>query len=366
MNILSYTFRSNPDYKVIAWDKVQGSDKRPGSGRGPFILIPKDPENAKPIISLDLAEADIFFSLNSAQKLTPAHVTLFGENAVQGVIGMVYDNILQIQTASGAFEGGSNCESVWKLVNSHNSVDRPLHPLSKLSCDAISYAFHAAHLDENAITNRLYGFNTYPHIMNTTQVNPSKINDTDTRLRNIVKERNYHFHDSGYWLNWRHTNCVGFSQLHYKLYISPCLQSTHEVFRTIAEMCFNFLVPAFKIGKGVHGMLRPDKLVLYFQSMEAMLSVANELRHSLNGVDAQGVPFTNPTDTGALISWAIEPNAISVNYEGVTSWRMYVSKCISRSMKLSAFMYGDHSVASVLKRIRLNGIEPDNWNTILN
>jgi len=76
---------------------------------------------------------------------------------------------------------------------------------------------------------------------------------------------------------------------------------------------------AFKIGATVYGLLRPDKIVAYCTSFEALTDTASRLQAALSECPAQGVPFTAAIDSNGLLSWGMDPPA-EANVFGWQGW----------------------------------------------
>ncbi len=114
----------------------------------------------------------------------------------------------------------------------------------------------------------------------------------------------------GPWLGWnRHALLASprGSGVIYKLYVSPEVSAVRDAFQLTARCVLESDAVAIKVGTGVRGMLRPDKLVAYFVSQRELLDVASALRRRLSGIAAQGVPFTAPLTDDALLSCAVDP-----------------------------------------------------------
>ncbi|HEV8504923.1 MAG TPA: hypothetical protein VGQ53_05975, partial [Chitinophagaceae bacterium] len=76
---------------------------------------------------------------------------------------------------------------------------------------------------------------------------------------------------------------------------------------------------SFKIGNTLQGLLRPDKMVVYFYSRDSLFTTAGILIQFLKGFAPQGVPFSAQLDDNGLLSWGKDP-------PGDGSWRTAVSE----------------------------------------
>lgn len=136
-----------------------------------------------------------------------------------------------------------------------------------------------------------------------------------------------------------------------KLYVSPKPQLLGDTFPVIADVFARLEVRSFKVGRGIEGLLRPDKIMAYFDERAHMLEVASALAKALRKCPAQGVPFTTALGADGLLSWAIDPPPGYV----AASWRSWVTK------RLAAGLAARRSVQCVLDDMRATGVDPDTW-----
>ncbi|MBX3616591.1 hypothetical protein [Nitrosomonas sp.] len=146
-----------------------------------------------------------------------------------------------------------------------------------------------------------------------------------------------------------------------KLYVSPKPEALSDAFPVIAEQFTRNEVRSFKVGRGIEGLLRPDKIVAYFDSESHMMRVATALDKSLQGCPAQGVPFTAEIAGNGLVSSGIDP---PVNASAI-SWRSWITKRLAASLAASFPGESAHRTAIALTDLRNSGIDPDRWAPIV-
>ena len=112
----------------------------------------------------------------------------------------------------------------------------------------------------------------------------------------------------------------------YKLYVSPRPERIREAFEIVVRVLSASGGVHFKLGDSVGGLLRPDKLMLYFTTRDALLETASVLHRELAGCDAHGVPFTAGLDDSGLLSWGVDPpeNDRALRWMQRQSWRLWV------------------------------------------
>lgn len=142
-----------------------------------------------------------------------------------------------------------------------------------------------------------------------------------------------------------------------KLYVSPRPEALAAAFPRIAAELVRFDVRSFKVGRGIEGLLRPDKIVAYFEDRAHMEAVAGALDRALWGCPAQGVPFTAEAGGNGLLSSGVDPPPGNT----ATSWRSWVTKRLAASLTVHRGAPRADLVAAALADIRLAGVDPDLW-----
>ena len=170
------------------------------------------------------------------------------------------------------------------------------------------------------------------------------------------------------WLSWssrlvRRTPSA--SEPTYKLYVSPHLDSIRDAFQTTVQVISKLAVPSFKVGGDVYGLLRPDKLVVYFENVDDLQRASSLLTERLAGRPPHGVPFTAEIAGDGLLSWAIDPpRDLSLpGWQQAGSWRIWVTNCLSTAL-LSAKAAATEAVEPcrfALDRLRLDGVDTTSW-----
>ena len=104
-----------------------------------------------------------------------------------------------------------------------------------------------------------------------------------------------------HWNGWTTPGVETSAQVH-KVYVSPtppCLPAALPlVFATAVALD----VPSWKVGADAAGLHRADKIVLYLPSASRADAVATALAEALDGLDAQGVPFTGQVGATGIVS----------------------------------------------------------------
>src|SRR6266536_2880045 len=142
-----------------------------------------------------------------------------------------------------------------------------------------------------------------------------------------------------------------------KLYISPTPEALADAFPRIADELVRSDVRSFKVGRGIEGLLRPDKIIAYFEDHAYMKAVAGALDRSLSGCPVQGVPFTAEAAGNGLLSSGVDPPPGNA----AASWRSWVTKRLAASLTAQRATPCEDPVAGALADIRLAGVDPKRW-----
>jgi len=142
-----------------------------------------------------------------------------------------------------------------------------------------------------------------------------------------------------------------------KLYVSPRPEALAAAFPRIVAEFVRCEVRSFKVGRRIEGLLRPDKIVAYFDDGAHLEAVAGALVRTLRGCPAQGVPFTTEAGGNGLLSSGIDPPPGNE----ATSWRAWVTKRLAASLTARRATPRGRRVAAVLADMRRTGVDPDRW-----
>lgn len=142
-----------------------------------------------------------------------------------------------------------------------------------------------------------------------------------------------------------------------KLYVSPRPEALADAFPRIAHELVRSDVRSFKVGRGIEGLLRPDKIIVYFEDRAHMEAVIAALDRALWGCPAQGVPFTAEAGGNGLLSTGVDPPPGNTP----TSWRSWVTKRLATSLTVRRATPSEDPVEATLTDIRLAGVDPELW-----
>ncbi len=147
-----------------------------------------------------------------------------------------------------------------------------------------------------------------------------------------------------------------------KLYVSPRPEALAAAFPRIAMVFAEMGVRSFKVGRGIEGLLRPDKIVAYFEDHAHRTDVAEALIGALSGFPAQSVPFTSEIGGDGIVSAGVDPPV----GDAPTSWRAWVTEKLASALSASPAMNVEDRVSAMLEGIRAFGVDPCSWTLVDN
>jgi hypothetical protein len=316
----------------------------------------------------------------------PSYVRdLFGHDSGRAVTQLVADGVLEIAAGDG-FVSGVGAYHLLALPTTEATAGGGA--LAALSREALRYAQALAIDEPLRLSARLYGYNRRPLTPRWRRLLPAAA--AMPRFLGIAPgsagagrfARRWAPHPpSPAWISWQARS--GRARLSaagpmYKLYVSPRTEwlGADGGFLAVAAALAEAGAPQFKAGADAAGLLRPDKIVAYFADFEALAGAADLLLRRLDGVPAQGVPFTAEIGGGGLLSWGVDPpRGGGLPWAPQESWRLWLTHRLARAILsarsavagIAAGAGNGGEAAAVepwrfaVERLRLEGVDTDTW-----
>jgi hypothetical protein len=366
---------ANPVYELVLFDRLSLSDRQAleGLGRDPDVygvLRPREDAHLS-IKSVSRDMALLWFTLQSPGPLPRYVIQTLGKKCDQVIGQMVLDGILMIE-AHGEMLSGPAARA---FVCAEQAESGPENSLAALSRRALEYAEALEITDAVALSARLYMYNRLPastrwkHLLS----NPAAV-ERHLGIRNgataRMLERGWTRLLSGGgaqgWMAWRSQRTLyDHSPTTYKLYVSPACSELPAGFQATVEATALSRAFHWKAGSDVYGLLRPDKIVVYFREFADLQETAACILDKLERCPAHGVPFTAEVAGGGLLSWGIDPPAEqhSVPWLERESWRLRISNRLATALLLAkaSAQTGISAWRFAMDRLRLEGIDTETW-----
>jgi hypothetical protein len=420
-DLLELPLRANPAFRLVLFDRLPAGQRRQLAG------LARDPEHygvLRPrrgtglgLKAVDRETALLFLTLARPAPL-PSYVRsrLGDAGAALALARLVADGVLEIERAPAGFVSGAAAMSLFAATAAAGGR------LAELSRAALRHGQELARTlrepEPLHLSLRLYGYNRLPVTPRWRRALP----DAAAVRRHLgiavggrwqpLLERHWREAPAAGdepWLRWhRWRPAAGGAQSPaaavasatasrdaptYKLYVSPAPSDLPEAFGAVLDGLAAVGAPGFKVGADAGGLLRPDKIVAYFETFERLAAAAGALTERLAGVAPHGVPFTSEIAAGGLLSWGVDPPAAAgfglLGGDGRMSWRLWLTNRLARALiaavAASGSLAGTVDAADAagarsgspvaaaaagetmepwrfaMERLRLEGIDTDSW-----
>ncbi|SRR5579871_1136852 len=387
MRVISFAkkkFRPGHSYRLAEWNQLPPSDQEMLSGLydeeevyGIFQPLTSSTHLTKKVAYKEVAL--LYMHLKETDQLPHYLFLNGGEKLNETITQLVLDEILEIE-CEGNFASGT---AAIKVIFGETIFDDGLIPdhLSKLSMDAIQYALLIKNPDLRSLSQQLYTFNTIPWDAHTKSKfyaahsipqflfpeESGKLNDLLSKSweSNNVSEKKY-------WLSWWKKKRgdpygIALNKPTFKLYISSVIDELPILLKIAIPILSASPAFSFKVGGNIEALLRPDKMVVYFENYEELMETALLLKTALSGISAHGVPFTAQIDEAGILSWGVDPagaDVLSIIESG--SWRMKVADQLALAI-LQAKKDGldfQESIPFIRAKLFSAGINIADWTAI--
>jgi hypothetical protein len=330
------------------------------------ILRPKDARRSVKSVSRDTAL--LLFTLQSASRLPQYVIESLGRQCEPVIGQMVLDEILEIEVNGEFVSGPAACEVFLgeQAPTAHETLP------AALSHDAIEYADALGIVNPAELSARLYMYNRVPASRRWRRLFPNEesveahLGIHENATVEMLERRWLRLppQTATGWFAWqslKRTHGRGPAPI-FKLYVSPACDEARTTFQIVAEVVADSAAFYWKAGNSLYGLLRPDKMVVYFFEFAEMQATAARLLEKLDGCAAQGVPFTAGVDAGGLLSWGIDPSPEGISLQP-ESWRVRLCNLLGAALVLAKTTEHDgvSTVRFAKERLRMEGVDPSTW-----
>ncbi len=332
------------------------------TGAGPTAVVftpPKRDWRRRQLLAPDTAVL-----LDRLAKEDPEAVPIPGARVLARLI---LDGLLEVESPEGFVSGAA----AHHLCFAERGRPPARGTIGRLSHRALVYAAALGPLPPARIAARLYRFNTRPF-------SPGwrRRLDDPAALRRFLRgealarggspDRQIRDSTSGPWRAWHVTkrDATPASAVTWKLYVSPTPEGTARALRALHDHLGDRSGPfSMKVGQTLDGALRPDRIVAYFDTRDALHVTARTLRLELDGLEAQGVPFSASLGRDGLLSWGAD--LATMDHLPVLamerSWRGWVTIRLATALTTGRNSGASDPVAFALDRLTLDGVSTATW-----
>lgn len=383
-HIFESVLRANPEYELVLFDRLPAEQRevlkdfrKDNDFYG--ILRPLD-NSGLGVKSVSRDIALLYLTLQQPSRLPEYVRSTMGERCNQEITRLILDGVLAFESEGRFVSGSEAADLIYAGDQESLKLSAAKGSLQRLSLEALRYGQALGLTDRMALSSRLYNYNRAPlspswkRTLTDAAAIDQYLGIRQERVRELLDREWSTLSDpvlSEGWLAWqsrRFGSSTSFgkpTRIGCKLYISPRTDYLPKCFPTILAVLSRCRVHHFKIGKGIHGLLRPDKMVAYFSSYEDLVATAEQLKKELDGCPAQGVPFTAELAGDGLLSWGVDPSAQGqvLPWIGRESWRLWVANKLAVALIATSTEDTSHLEPwhFALRRLQLEGVDTESW-----
>jgi hypothetical protein len=368
-------FRAGSEFELVVFDRLPHEEQAAlaelRSDANFYGVLKPRSANGRTIKSVNKDTALLFLTLQQPGPLPFFVYDSEPDETRAAVWRLVLDGILEAEDG-GRFVSGS--EAAERLAN--RTAAAPSGRLAVLSRSALRLAERSGLHDASLLAAWLYRFGSEPISPRWTKRLPDgpRVLDFVDAAPGSARGRTLDAHwdaadapSAEGWIAWsrRGRAHVAPGEATCKLYVSPRIEAVPEAFGHVLEIA-TARGMGFKIGGNAAGLLRPDKIVVYFSDQERLLEAASDLAGRLASCPAQGVPFSAEITPDGMLSWGMDPpqRERRLMWEAVESWRLWVVRRLAVAMIAAD---GDRASSTLspaqfaLERLRHEGVDVDHW-----
>ncbi len=390
--LLQRRFRAGGGYRLVVFDRLPPAEQAALAelrAHPDFygVLLPRE-GSRRTVKAVGRDTALLWWTLTEPGPLPFFVWSGEAEAAAAGITELVMDGVLEIADGDGFVTGAAASGLLLPATPA-----APQGKLARLSAAALRHAEALGVADPETLAASLYGYNRQPVTAAWARRLPDRAAVLDyldaaagsplgRRLAAEWDRASGESEPEG-WIAWRYRGRQGAAagqrpsggRAAFKLYLSPAIEALPAAFAAVVETLEAAGRGDFKIGCDAAGLLRPDKLVLYFAGQEELLAVADGLARRLPGLPAQGVPFTAEIGLDGALSWGMDPpkSARLVSWHEGESWRIWVVRRLASALLAARDGLAGEPDGRVetegglapwqfaLERLRREGVDVDRW-----
>lgn len=322
--------------------------------------------------AISQSTADLFKMLRIPRKVSEIFPEMVSPARDEIVANFVFDGVFEVCQNGKYVSGIASYDIIVQDDSCLNGEGR----LSTLSHDAIEHCYRLAVPNAIDLAWKLYFYNRlpvtprwcarWPNSQAVLQFLKRAAADVELKLAVEYQIAPSLPEEIG-WLAWIANKRLGKEVIHsgrYKLYISPSPDDISAAFYETACLLPGSNARGFKIGINAHGLMRPDKFIVYFDQFHELQAFVSAIRMKLVSISSHGVPFTAALDDSGLLSWGVDPEKTGhLLWHSDDSWRIWICNRLANSMLDSARHQASSDLAMryALARLWLSGVNTRVW-----
>jgi hypothetical protein len=379
VDLTSLPLRANRAYELVLFDRLSANEQEA------LASLKDDPECygiLRPredlrlgVKSVSRDTALLLLSLQETGSLPRYAARSMGDDCSRVIGEMVLDGVLEVEVHGRMLSGAEASACLFPDAPLRQSSRR----LASISRRAVEHGAALGLSDSTELSARLYSYNRLPATRRWRSAVPDAAATRaylglDGGGAALPLARGWRqLPESEAWISLRtgsaRVGMVGTMQPTYKLYVSPACEWLRETVKAVADAAAQSGAVQWKVGKGVDGLLRPDKIIVYFLSFAALEETALMILTRLKGCPPHGVPFTAELGGEGLLSWGMdEPGEARAGLApGRESWRSRICDRLALALIQAQAGASPENAGRIpaaefaLTRLQLDGIDTASW-----
>ncbi len=354
-------FRANPQYDLVPLDRLGRDERRDArttaDDRATYGVIRATMPNGAPARCVSADVALLFLTLREAGRLPAYFFRALGSSCRDVLAGLTAEGILEVELDGVYMSGPRGFAALLGAAESPRAWSTDTRSMT-----ALRFALARNASDVREVAARLYAHHRIPANARWRALLacPADVE----RFLGIQARCAIEFQRMAGWYSWIST--LGAASCRYKLYVSPQPDALRETLAAVVGAS-RYGARALKIGGDLHGLLRPDKLVVYFSTFESLAQAAQRLSQKLADVPAHGVPFTALIGSSGLLSWGIDGFSEDGGSATPMSWRQWLTLRLAATLVIAQRhppVDEDAVWAFVRQKIAHDGVDVRTWSPL--
>lgn len=376
-DISRFHVRTNPRLQFVPFSEIGSAENavlEPLIQSGLYAGILCDPDaSSQTMKSVSVDTVRLFHELAVPHRVNVVPSLEAQPAAEKTMMNLILDGIIEISEGAD-YRTGASAYPI--LVGNDVTPDMSTR-LSRLSMEALEDCSKRTSLEAIELSWRLYHYNRLPVSPKWSRKLPDGVAvlglfdraDREAQRRRLQQEfRFVAEREAQGWLFWSRAGNTAHTEprrrANCKLYISPMPGDIVRSFEAVVDLAPESEALGFKIGADAHGLMRPDKLIVYFEAFDQLLRFFEQCSTRLDGVAAHGVPFTAQLDEDGLFSWGMDPHVPGhLSWHSDDSWRIWVCNRLATAIREAhaAHFPAKDVICYALARLQLAGVDVARW-----
>lgn len=286
--------------------------------------------------------------------------------SAEELLSLVLDGVFEIESDAGFVSGPDAARSLGLLLPL--SSGKRATEVARLSIEALEVYRGVRGLDAPALSARLYAYNRLPLGAQTVDNAKlerflRKVEEAAVAGEKLCGVRFFRSETNQGWFFADFDSRKNRRERSYKLYVNPEPGALPEIFETAIGIGRRRGALSFKVGDRLTNVLRPDKFIFYYGSLDELQESAAELAAACRGVRVQATPFTASCTSDGFLTWGSDSLASTFYSPWMKreSFRLWITNRLACYLLAGSLAAEECAVDFALSRLQIDGIDTEHW-----